>query len=952
MKRPSSEPSKQKNNTDFLTHCLTYSPNWDTPSTITYHSPYLAYAVNSTIFILHLCAQSPVAQINEVRRQSALERVKALSYFKEFLVVARQVMMLDMLKGDKVVDHLVLEEVPDTFMKCKDEVLLCSTVGNSVYGIKVEKDKLKIIFKTTIGFVAKRASILKDEYVVITGINQIWIFNYMTGKKQQQIQNKVHNIQDLTSFKHKDNYWICATTKDRLLKLWKLDITTSFTIKENLEVSLMPISTTTKSIIKNIYTPIIHFNTPDAITLVYGTKSGVLNKITIDRDITKEILEEEVKKESNLLVGGPHKADVFWLKSLGEKAISVSFEGAIAIWDMSTESKEWHFTCLRSSVKALARSSGKVLLGLHGNIKIWNLSTSNKYQVLDVYKSLKGDIIRIFISNDEGLVGLIERNERKELNCVIYNLYEEASIQRIKCDSVIYAGWIYKKEEEQYLIITEQLKVSMFSINNHIPVYTIQLALAHFIGSVKEFKVTACVIIEISKLLSLPSAFLVIMGYNTELISFWIVMEGVQYHLLAYQDITSKVDYLVVNAKEVSNRTELFTNECQIAVVSDNTVNLISITKLLLQLNLLSTKGLELAENIKVQKWRGYVENVDMLKGHEKPITCISYVEGDNLIVTGSQDKSVQIWNTSAKHTGTRAIHNIRGHTGYITSALCFRENAKLVCVTASEDQTCKVWDLEAMLNEAPILKPPKTKVRKEKNKVLTLFPRIQQLILTQQINKDCEETINLLGTLNEASITYENICTNIDFYLFSASLNKTHKKAITILCLKYELDQIKYYEKFEYLHRALILNILILIASKDYRVKDNILQLIYNNYHLVKDKTNDTNELTLVYIALILNIEDPKKFLEFIGRLKDINIDLHTSVIIHLANSKPLEEAFMLYMENNLLLDALIVSLLFEEENSLVLEVLNTMKCKLENDKPVQSKKIEKVLSLIKSHS
>ncbi|KAI7894305.1 quinon protein alcohol dehydrogenase-like superfamily [Mucor mucedo] len=92
------------------------------------------------------------------------------------------------------------------------------------------------------------------------------------------------------------------------------------------------------------------------------------------------------------------------------------------------------------------------------------------------------------------------------------------------------------------------------------------------------------------------------------------------------------------------------------------------------------------SERLMVERnWRNNKYNLRILSGHTDGVMCVQFCDGSNIMMTGSYDKTVCIWNLE---TG-ELIRTLTGHTRCVR-ALQFDE-AKLV--TASMDQTLKIWN-------------------------------------------------------------------------------------------------------------------------------------------------------------------------------------------------------------------------------------------------------------------
>jgi WD40 repeat protein len=54
-------------------------------------------------------------------------------------------------------------------------------------------------------------------------------------------------------------------------------------------------------------------------------------------------------------------------------------------------------------------------------------------------------------------------------------------------------------------------------------------------------------------------------------------------------------------------------------------------------------------------------------KGHEEPVTCLSYLPNMHLLVSGSEDNTVRTWDISSG----KNVQTFRGHTSFIKSVTC-----------------------------------------------------------------------------------------------------------------------------------------------------------------------------------------------------------------------------------------------------------------------------------------
>ncbi|MGW9273111.1 hypothetical protein ACWGVU_05165, partial [Embleya sp. NPDC055610] len=81
------------------------------------------------------------------------------------------------------------------------------------------------------------------------------------------------------------------------------------------------------------------------------------------------------------------------------------------------------------------------------------------------------------------------------------------------------------------------------------------------------------------------------------------------------------------------------------------------------------------------------------LTGHTHSVKAVActVVEGRPVAVTGSDDRTVRVWDlTSGRPRG----EPLTGHTGSVNAVACSVVEGRPIAVTGSEDRTVRVWDL------------------------------------------------------------------------------------------------------------------------------------------------------------------------------------------------------------------------------------------------------------------
>lgn len=89
-------------------------------------------------------------------------------------------------------------------------------------------------------------------------------------------------------------------------------------------------------------------------------------------------------------------------------------------------------------------------------------------------------------------------------------------------------------------------------------------------------------------------------------------------------------------------------------------------------------------------------ELIDSLKGHAKPVTCMSnliYDKEKTTIVTASDDKTIKIWSVAPKR---QCIKTMIGHTANIFALITLKNMInKHYIITGGADKTIRVWNCE-----------------------------------------------------------------------------------------------------------------------------------------------------------------------------------------------------------------------------------------------------------------
>ena len=97
-----------------------------------------------------------------------------------------------------------------------------------------------------------------------------------------------------------------------------------------------------------------------------------------------------------------------------------------------------------------------------------------------------------------------------------------------------------------------------------------------------------------------------------------------------------------------------------------------------------------------IKIWNYGSECIHTLKGHDDYIRCVISLN-ENTIASGSADKTVKIWNWRELNTNTQnqkdsssCIKTLNGHTDTVNSIICLNESQ---IVSAGLDRLIKIWD-------------------------------------------------------------------------------------------------------------------------------------------------------------------------------------------------------------------------------------------------------------------
>uniref|UniRef100_A0A7N0U8N1 Uncharacterized protein n=1 Tax=Kalanchoe fedtschenkoi TaxID=63787 RepID=A0A7N0U8N1_KALFE len=90
---------------------------------------------------------------------------------------------------------------------------------------------------------------------------------------------------------------------------------------------------------------------------------------------------------------------------------------------------------------------------------------------------------------------------------------------------------------------------------------------------------------------------------------------------------------------------------------------------------------------------------------HYRGVTCLVWLEGQSLLVSGSEDGTIRVWSLFLIFDDERREeaqrlheHSFSEHSLPVTDIACSSVGHNAVIVSASEDRTCKVWNISGKL--------------------------------------------------------------------------------------------------------------------------------------------------------------------------------------------------------------------------------------------------------------
>jgi WD40 repeat protein len=108
------------------------------------------------------------------------------------------------------------------------------------------------------------------------------------------------------------------------------------------------------------------------------------------------------------------------------------------------------------------------------------------------------------------------------------------------------------------------------------------------------------------------------------------------------------------------------------------------------QLEDVNSCPVELRDFIWNHLYLGCTQEDALLDGHTNAVQHVAFSPNSKSLVSASEDATIRVWDLDSRQT--KAI--LRGHTAKVTSVAYSRDGTRLV--SASEDKTVRIWDLES----------------------------------------------------------------------------------------------------------------------------------------------------------------------------------------------------------------------------------------------------------------
>jgi WD40 repeat protein len=78
--------------------------------------------------------------------------------------------------------------------------------------------------------------------------------------------------------------------------------------------------------------------------------------------------------------------------------------------------------------------------------------------------------------------------------------------------------------------------------------------------------------------------------------------------------------------------------------------------------------------------------------GHDQQVMCVAAHEGIPVVVSGSYDSTVRVWDVRETKPDARVL---RGHEGWVRAIALTRASGRLIAVSGGEDEVLRFWDIE-----------------------------------------------------------------------------------------------------------------------------------------------------------------------------------------------------------------------------------------------------------------
>jgi WD40 repeat protein/tRNA A-37 threonylcarbamoyl transferase component Bud32 len=152
------------------------------------------------------------------------------------------------------------------------------------------------------------------------------------------------------------------------------------------------------------------------------------------------------------------------------------------------------------------------------------------------------------------------------------------------------------------------------------------------------------------------------------------------------KEVMAETERSLRKAAERQTAVLMYEQALATSVQEDATLGLLSFGRCLERTIEIGASDLEDAARKQLSRWSGSIHSLSGIYSHAKPILAVAFAPDGESIVTGSADKTAQIWETSSgKPRGAPLRHED------VVTAVAFSADGTMIA-TASRDKTVRLW--------------------------------------------------------------------------------------------------------------------------------------------------------------------------------------------------------------------------------------------------------------------